>query len=76
MVPQNRCRFDDPHLRPCHRCGVERVAPCRRPRRQSYTWAEATRDQQMEEWLRAHMHAFDYWGGVRRWPFPTMPGLV
>ena len=30
----------------------------------SYTWAEATRDQQMEAWLRAHMHAFDYWGGV------------
>jgi len=30
----------------------------------SYTWAEATRDQQMESWLRAHMHAFDYWGGV------------
>jgi transposase len=30
----------------------------------SYTWAEATRDQQMESWLRAHIHAFDYWGGV------------
>ena len=30
----------------------------------SYTWAEVTRDQQMESWLRAHMHAFDYWGGV------------
>ena len=30
----------------------------------SYTWAEATRDQQMEAWLRAHMHAFHYWGGV------------
>jgi hypothetical protein len=30
----------------------------------SYTWAEATRDQQMEAWLHAHMHAFDYWGGV------------
>ena len=30
----------------------------------SYTWAEATRDQQMEAWLRAHIHAFDYWGGV------------
>ena len=30
----------------------------------SYTWAEATRDQQMEVWLRAHVHAFDYWGGV------------
>jgi transposase len=30
----------------------------------SYTWAEATRDQQMDSWLRAHMHAFEYWGGV------------
>jgi transposase len=30
----------------------------------SYTWAEATRDQQMESWLRAHMHAFEFWGGV------------
>jgi transposase len=30
----------------------------------SYTWAEATRDQQMEAWLRAHIHAFDYWSGV------------
>lgn len=30
----------------------------------SYTWAEATRDQQMESWLRAHVHAFDYWKGV------------
>ena len=24
----------------------------------SYTWAEATRDMQMEAWLRAHVHAF------------------
>src|SRR5438477_4773519 len=23
----------------------------------SYTWAEATRDQQMESWLRCHVHA-------------------
>ena len=30
----------------------------------SYTWAEATRDQQMESWLRAQMHAFASWGGV------------
>lgn len=30
----------------------------------SYTWAEATRDQQMESWLQAHMHAFEFWGGV------------
>jgi transposase len=30
----------------------------------SYTWAEATRDQQMESWLRAHVHAFEYFGGI------------
>ena len=30
----------------------------------SYTWAEVTRDQQMESWLLAHMHALEYWGGV------------
>lgn len=30
----------------------------------SYTYAEATRDQQMESWLRAHVHAFEAWGGV------------
>ena len=36
----------------------------------SYTWAEATRDQQMESWLTAHMHAFEYWGGV---PTLTVP---
>jgi len=30
----------------------------------SYTWAEATRDQQMESWLGAHVHAFEYWKGV------------
>ena len=29
----------------------------------SYTWAEATRDQQMEAWLRAHVHAFEHFGG-------------
>ena len=32
----------------------------------SYTWAEATRDQQMEAWLRAHVHAFEYFGGIFR----------
>jgi transposase len=36
----------------------------------SYTWAEATTDQQMESWLRAHMHAFEFWGGV---PALTVP---
>jgi transposase len=30
----------------------------------SYTYAEATRDQQMQAWLRAHVHAFEYWGGI------------
>ena len=26
----------------------------------SYTYAEATRDQQLTAWLSAHMHAFEY----------------
>ena len=30
----------------------------------SYTWCEATRDQQMESWLRAHVHAFEHFVGV------------
>ena len=30
----------------------------------SYTWAEATRDQHMESWLRAHEHAFEYFKGI------------
>src|SRR2546427_745792 len=30
----------------------------------SYTFAEATRDQQMESWLRAHVHAFEHFGGI------------
>ena len=30
----------------------------------SYTWVEATRDQQMESWLRAHVHAFEYFKGI------------
>ena len=30
----------------------------------SYTWAEATRDQQMESWLRAHVHAFEHFRGI------------
>ena len=30
----------------------------------SYTWAEATRDQQMESWLRAHVHAFEHCAGI------------
>ena len=30
----------------------------------SYTFAEATRNQQMESWLLAHVHAFEYFGGI------------
>jgi transposase len=30
----------------------------------SYTWAEAMRDQQMESWLRGHVHAFEYFRGI------------
>ena len=30
----------------------------------SYTWAEATRDQQMESWLRGHVHAFEHFRGI------------
>jgi len=32
----------------------------------SYTYAEASRDQQLTAWLSAHMHAFEYFGGVPR----------
>ena len=30
----------------------------------SYTWAEATRDQQMKAWLKAHVHAFEHFQGI------------
>jgi transposase len=30
----------------------------------SYTWAEAARDQQMEAWLRCHVHAFEHFQGI------------
>ena len=30
----------------------------------SYTYAEATRDQQMEAWIQAHMHALEFYGGA------------
>lgn len=36
----------------------------------SYTYAEVTRDQQMESWIGAHEHAFQFWGGV---PSLTVP---
>ena len=32
----------------------------------NYTYAEATLDQQMAAWLRCHIHAFEYFGGVPR----------
>jgi transposase len=30
----------------------------------SYTYAEATRDQQMEAWIQAHIHALEFYGGA------------
>ncbi|MGA8342591.1 MAG: IS21 family transposase [Candidatus Sulfotelmatobacter sp.] len=30
----------------------------------SYTYAEATRDQQLEAWIQAHIHALEFFGGV------------
>ena len=42
----------------------------------SYTWDEATRDQQMESWLRAHAHAFDTSPALPRWWFRTTPKLA
>lgn len=32
----------------------------------SYTYAEATRDQQMECWIEAHLHALEFFGGIPR----------
>jgi transposase len=39
----------------------------------SYTYAEATRDQQLTAWLSAHMRAFEYFGGVPRLLVPDNP---
>jgi transposase len=36
----------------------------------SYTFAGCTRDQQMESWLRMHVRAFEYFGGI---PALTVP---
>lgn len=36
----------------------------------SYTYAEATRDQQMESWLGAHAHAFEYYSGIPKLAVP------
>jgi len=30
----------------------------------SYTYAEATRGQQLEAWIQAHIHALEFFGGV------------
>jgi len=32
----------------------------------SYTYVEATRDQKLTAWIRSHIHAFEYFGGVPR----------
>jgi len=41
----------------------------------SYTYAEATRDQQLSAWISAHMHAFEYFSGVPRLLVPDfVPG--
>jgi transposase len=39
----------------------------------SYTYAEATRDQQLTAWISAHVHAFEYLGGVLRLLVPDNP---
>ena len=39
----------------------------------SYTYAEATRDQQLTAWISAHIHAFEYFGGVPRLLVPDNP---
>ena len=36
----------------------------------SYTWAEATGDQQMEAWLKGHVHAFEYFQGIPQLAVP------
>jgi transposase len=36
----------------------------------SYTYAEATGDQQLEAWIQAHVHALEFFGGVPRLAVP------
>lgn len=36
----------------------------------SYTYAEATRDQQLEAWIQAHMQALEFFGGVPKLVVP------
>jgi len=39
----------------------------------SYTYAELTSNQQMENWLKVQMHAFEFYGGCPRLWSPTTP---
>jgi len=39
----------------------------------SYTYAEATRDQQLEAWIQSHIHALEYFGGVPKLAVPDNP---
>jgi transposase len=39
----------------------------------SYTYAEATRDQQLSAWIGSHIHAFEYFGGTPRLLVPDNP---
>ena len=36
----------------------------------SYTWAEATCDQQMEAWLKCHVHTFEHFHGIPQLAVP------
>jgi len=36
----------------------------------SYTYVEASRDQQLEAWIQAHIHALEYFGGVPKIAVP------
>src|SRR5258708_14908145 len=36
----------------------------------SYTYAEATRDQQLKAWIQAHIHALEFLGGAPRLAVP------
>ena len=40
----------------------------------SYTYAEATQDQQLTAWISAHIHAFEYFSGVPRLVVPDNCG--
>jgi transposase len=41
----------------------------------SYTYAEATRDEQLAAWISTHIHAFEYFSGVPRLLIPDfVPG--